>query len=74
MKLKLFEEALHKAPFAPFDVHVDGKVIHVAHTDRVLFTPDRTTVVIAPDDNRIHILEVDRIQFVSLHRRRKAAK
>jgi len=73
MKLKPFEEALNKAPLIPFDVHVDDKVIRVEHTDQVLFTPDRQTVVIAPNDNHIHIVEVERIQFVSLHRRRKTA-
>jgi len=73
MKLNTLEEALHRAPFLPFDVHVDGKVIRVEHTDQVLFTPDRQTVVIAPNDNHIHIVGVERIQYVTLHRRRKTA-
>ena len=74
MKLKNLEEVLHKAPFAPFDIHIDGQSIRVDHPDQVLFTHDRSTLVVAPSDNRIHIIELGNIVFLSAHPRRKAAK
>lgn len=74
MKLKSFEQALNHAPFVPFLIRIDGKSIPVEHPDQVLFNHDRTTVVVAPRDNRFHILDVDRIQFVTLQARKKASK
>ena len=74
MKLKNFEDVLFKTPFQPFDIHIDGKVIHIAHPDQVLFAFDRSTIVAAPEDNRFHIIELENIQFVTAHRRRKAVK
>ena len=74
MNLKLLEEALHKAPFTPFIIHIDGKNISVEHTDQVLFTPSRATIVVAPSDERIHIIEVDQIKFLTVLPRKKSAK
>jgi hypothetical protein len=74
MKLKNFEQVLHAAPFLPFDIHIDGKSIRVDHPDQVLFAQDRATVVVAPSDNRFHIIEVERIEFLTTQPRRKAAK
>jgi len=61
MRLKNLEDALARAPFVPFDVHIDGKLIRVEHPDQVLFNTSRTTVVVAPSDDRFHIIDVDRI-------------
>lgn len=74
MKLKNLEEALHKAPFMPFIIHIDGKEIFVEHPDQVLFSHDRATIVVAPSDNRFHIIETNEIKFLSLARREKSTK
>jgi hypothetical protein len=74
MKLKSLEDVLQKAPFIPFDIHIDGKTIPVEHSDQVLFVLDRTTIVVAPRDNRFHIIEVDQIKFLAVQGRRKAVK
>jgi hypothetical protein len=74
MKLKNFEQILHKAPFEPFDIHIDSKTIRVEHPDQVLFSHDRGTVVVAPRDNRFHIIEVESIKFPTTQPRRKATK
>jgi hypothetical protein len=68
------EDALYKAPFSPFIIHIDGKNISVEHTDRVLFTPSRATIVVAPSDERIHIIEVDQIKFLTVLPRKKMGK
>lgn len=74
MKLKNIEDVLEKAPFIPFDIHIDGKSLRVEHPDQVLFSRDRATLVIALSDNRFHIVEVERIEFLSVHPRRKVAR
>ena len=74
MKLKDFEQVLHAAPFLPFGINIDGKSIRVEHPDQVLFSQDRATVVVAPSDNRFHIIAVERIEFLTTPLRRKAAK
>ncbi len=74
MKQKNFEETFHKVPFTPFYIHSDGKTISVEHPDQVLFSHDRGTVVVAPRDNRFHIIEVDRIEFVTLTPPKKTTK
>ena len=74
MKLAGLEDVLEKAPFLPFDIHLDGKTIPVEHPDQVLFVFDRTTIVVAPRDNRFHIIEVDQIRFLTVHGRRKPVK
>ena len=69
MKLKNFEQVLHATPFVPFEIHIDGQSVRVDHPDQVLFSHDRSTMVVAPSDNRFHIIEVDRVQFLTtLHR------
>jgi len=74
MKLKNFEDVLHRAPFQPFDIHADGKVISVKHPDQVLFAFNRSTIVAAPDDNRFHVIELEHIRMLTAHARRKAVK
>lgn len=74
MKLKNLEEALHKAPFTPFVIHIDGRDISVEHTDQVLFSARRDTVVVAPSDDRLHIIEVDQIKLLTAVPRKKPAK
>jgi len=74
MKVKNLEDALARAPFVPFDVHIDGKLIRVEHPDQVLFNASRTTVVVAPSDDRFHIIDVDQIEFLTVHKRARAAK
>ncbi len=74
MKRKSFEQILHKAPFEAFDIHIDGKSIRVEHPDQVLFSHDRSTVVLAPRDNRFHIIEMESIKFLTTQPRRKAVK
>jgi hypothetical protein len=74
MKLKNLEDVLHKAPFVPFGIQIDGRSIHVEHPDQVLFSHDRSTVVVAPGDNRLHIIEVANIEFLSNRLRGRTAK
>lgn len=73
MKLKSFEEIVFQTPFAPFVINLDGKSIPVEHPDQVLFNKERTTVVVAPSDNSLHIIDVDQVKFLTVRPRRKAA-
>lgn len=73
MKLKSFEEIVFQTPFAPFLINLDGKSIPVEHPDQVLFNRERTTVVVAPRDNSLHIIDVDQINILTVRARRKAA-
>ena len=74
MKVKNLEDALARAPFVPFDVHIDSKSIRVEHPDQVLFNASRTTVVVAPYDDRFHIIDVDQMEFLTVHKRARTAK
>jgi len=66
------EDALSTTPFIPFDVHIDGKVISVGHPEHVLLNPSKIVAVMVPDD-RIHIVDIDRISSLTLHRRKGKA-
>jgi len=68
MQRETLEQALNIAPFRPFDIHIDGRTIPVLHPDQVLFNRSRDTVVVAPEDDRFHIMDVAEIQFLSVHR------
>ena len=74
MKLKNLEEALHQAPFVPFQIRLDGREIPVEHPDQVLFSHSRDTVVVAGSDDRLHILEVAEIKLITMQRRARQAK
>jgi hypothetical protein len=66
------EDALSTTPFIPFDVHIDGKVISVGHPEHVLLNPSKTVAIMVPDD-RIHIVDINHISSLTLHRRKKKA-
>jgi len=74
VKLRGLEDVLEKTPFQSFDIHVDGKTVTVEYPDQVLFAFGRTTIVVAPRDEHIHIIDLDQIQFLTVHRRRKASR
>ena len=68
MRPKDLEGTLRTTPFIPFDIHVDGKTIHVGHPEQVLLTVSKTTAVIVPGDD-IHIVSIPHISSISLRRR-----
>jgi hypothetical protein len=41
----------------------------VGHPEQVMLTHGKTTAVVVPSDDRIHILSVPHISSVTLHRR-----
>jgi hypothetical protein len=72
MKVKDFELRLHARPFRPFDVRVDGEVIHVRHPEQVFLTQDKITVVVDVGDG-IHIFDVDQISKLTVIKPSRAA-
>ncbi len=44
------------------------------HPDQVLFNASRTTVVVAPSDDRFHIIDFDQMEFLTVHKRARTAK
>jgi hypothetical protein len=63
-------DALHKAPFRPFDLHLDnGRVIRIKHPDLVFFNESKTTAVIA-DGEHLHIVDLDHVSNLALAIRR----
>jgi hypothetical protein len=59
------EDALHKSPFTPFDLHMDnGRVVHVKHPDFLLFNESKKTAVVV-DGDRFHIIDVEHISSIS---------
>jgi len=65
-------DVLYATPFIPFDVHIDGKTISVGHPEHVALNPSKTVAVMVPDD-RIHVVDIDRISSLTLHRRKRKA-
>ena len=63
-------EALQQAPFRPFEIHVDGRVIPIHHPEQVLLTPAKTTLVAAMPDDSIRIVDVSHISSIDLIPRR----
>lgn len=72
MRPKDLEDALSTVPFIPFEIHLDGKTIEVAHPEQVLLTHSKSTAVIVPNDDRIHVVSVPHISSVTLRRRTRA--
>lgn len=66
MDIKTLQDALHQAPFRPFNIHADGRIIRVQHPEQVLITPDKTTVVVAGMDGGLAILDLDHISSLSM--------
>jgi hypothetical protein len=76
MRAIVLEDALNTKPFIPFDIVVDGRTIHVAHPEQVLFNRSKSTAVVVPDEH-IHIIDIGHVSSLTLRRRngsrRKAA-
>jgi hypothetical protein len=72
MKVKDFELRLHARPFRPFDIRVDGEVVHILHPEQVFLTPDKTMIVADVGDG-IHIFDVDRISKLTVVKRSRPA-
>jgi hypothetical protein len=64
MQVVNIEDALHKSPFTPFDIHVDGRTIRVRHSDFMLFNKSKRTAVVV-EGERFHIIDVDQISSLS---------
>ncbi|MBI3417417.1 MAG: hypothetical protein HY043_19160 [Verrucomicrobia bacterium] len=76
MRLTTLEGTLHTAPFRPFELHTDGRTIPVLHPEQVMITPDKSTVVVAPLEGGVCILDLDRISLLTVksRARRTSAK
>lgn len=68
MKLNNLEAALHKLPFMPFDLRVDGETIVVRHPEQVFLAAEKSTVIVDATD-RIHIFDVAAVSKLTLLRR-----
>jgi hypothetical protein len=65
MTVTNLEDALHKRPFTPFEVHIDnGKTVHVCHPDYFLFSKSKRTAIIVEDEH-FHIVDLDHISSLS---------
>jgi hypothetical protein len=71
VKVKDFESRLHARPFRPFDIRVDGEVIHVLHPEQVFLTPDKAMIVVDVGDG-IHIFDIDRVSKLMVVKRGRA--
>ena len=72
MELKTLLDVLHQAPFRPFDIHADGRVVRVGHPEQVFITPDKKTVIVAGMEGGLAILDLDHISSLSLATRRRS--
>ena len=61
MKLVNLEAALHRRPFRPFEVRIDGEVIVLRHPEQAVFAERKTTLIIVDPDDHWHLLDVDQI-------------
>ena len=71
MKIANLEAALAKQPFLPFAIRTDGEVIVVQHPEQVFLAAQKTTVIVDAVD-RIHIVDADQINKLTLLRRPRA--
>jgi len=66
MKAVSLLDALHTAPFKPFDLCLDnGKVVRVKHPELVFFNETKTTAVVA-DGDHLHIVDLDHVSSLAL--------
>jgi hypothetical protein len=72
MQLVSLDAALNKRPFRPFEIRVDGEVIRVSHPEQILFDHSKTTLVVADQQDHIHIFDVEQVSKVCLLPRRSA--
>jgi hypothetical protein len=68
MRATNLEDVLNNQPFVPFDINVNGKVIHVAHPEQVMFNRSKTVAVVVPDEH-IHIVDIGHISSLTLRKR-----
>lgn len=65
MKTINLEDALHKRPFKPFQIHMDGgDRIVVKHPELVAFSPSKSTAVIWEGES-FHIVDISHIGSLS---------
>jgi len=72
MKLSSLEAALHKQPFLPFEIRTDSEVVLVQHPEQVFLAMEKTTAIIDCNE-RIHIIDVDQINKLTLFRHRRGS-
>lgn len=66
MDTKTLQEALNHAPFRPFHIHADGRVVRVQHPEQVFITRDKSTVIVAGREGGLAILDPEHISSLSL--------
>lgn len=60
MQPETIRELLHRAPFAPFTIHlIGGQTYDVDHPDFASFTSDRSALIVSA---------AGRLNFIALHR------
>jgi hypothetical protein len=65
MKTINLEDALHKRPFKPFQIHMNsGDKIAVKHPELVAFSPSKNTAVIWEGEH-FHIVDIAHIGSLS---------
>jgi len=72
VKSEHLEVALHRRPFRPFEMRVDGEVIRVLHPEQVLLAEHKMTVIMDLGD-RIHITDAANISKITWLRRQSPA-
>jgi hypothetical protein len=73
MRANTLQEALVHAPFRPFNIHADGRVVRVQHPEQVWVAPDKATVIVGAADGSLAILDLDHISSLSLAPRNRRA-
>ncbi|MBM3833009.1 MAG: hypothetical protein FJ403_07010 [Verrucomicrobia bacterium] len=73
MKLSNLEAALNRRPFRPFEIRADAGVIIVRHPGQTMFAEGKTAVVIADQEDHLHIMDVDQISKMRILPQRRSA-
>lgn len=72
MRAETLRELLHRVPFVPFGIRMDNGAVHpVAHPDYLFLIPGGEHAVVAEDNGRFHILDVNHVSSVAVPRSRK---
>jgi len=66
MTLEAIKEARETAPFKPFIIRTaDGHSFEVPNHDSLLFAEKGLTLIVAPPDQRFHILATELVSSIS---------
>jgi hypothetical protein len=65
---------LHRRPFRPFELRIDGEIILLRHPEQAMFAEGKATLLVVDPEDHWHVVDVDQISKLRFLRRTSSTK